>query len=184
MLYALRHNPNFTPSQLIGKVVPNFDIPKMLVNNQASNALVKHPNKALDILNQPRWYLVNFWSTNCYICRDEAEFWAKFYNTVTQVNMTNPEIVSVNIGDAQQDIVTWQKNYGQNFPVIMDKDGLISLNFGVTGTPETFLVAPDKIVRYRIAGAVNKQTLLSLIDWLDQHPQATESDIREALYQN
>lgn len=147
MVFGLKHNPNFTPSQLVGKPAPDFTAP--LSTGQSFQL------KTLATANN--WKVINFWSSSCYVCRDEARELQDFYQSVSLANTNNPQFLSVNIQDNTNAIKQWQKDFSQNFPVIEDLQGLISVNYGVTGTPETFFIDPNNTVRYRIAGAVNKK---------------------------
>jgi len=171
MIYALRHDPHFTSSMLVGKPSPTFSA-KTLDGKDFYTA---------DLLKQKRFVIVNFWSTSCYVCREEAPELENFYRNVTLFSDTNPYLLSVNIEDDKASIMEWQKNYSQTFPVLQDTTGAISLNFGVTGTPETFFVDSNGIVRYRIAGEVNSALILNFITWLQAHPKATESEATDGL---
>jgi cytochrome c biogenesis protein CcmG/thiol:disulfide interchange protein DsbE len=76
----------------------------------------------------------------------------------------------VNTQDKIPDILNYQKEFKLSFPVVADLDGKISLDFGVYGTPETFFIDPSGQVRHRVAGEVDRNTILAFIDWLDQNP--------------
>ena len=165
MIFGLKHNPNFNPSELIGKQAPYFEAPL------ASGNLFQFNSEK----TETHWTVINFWSSSCYICREEAHELQNFYQDVSQAKKTNPQFLSVNIEDNSSTILQWQKDYSQTFPVIQDTKGLISVNFGVTGTPETFFISPNHIVRFRVAGSVNKNLILNFITWLNNNPAATES---------
>jgi len=171
MIFGLKHNPNFTPSQLVGKPAPTFTAQLASGNTFNFNANTL----------QNKWVVLNFWSSSCYVCRDEAHELQNFYQTVSTTNANNPQFLSVNIQDDTNAIMQWQKDFSQTFPVIKDTQGLISVNYGVTGTPETFFISPNNIVRYRVAGAVNKNIILNFIDWLNKNPQATEDEATKSL---
>lgn len=171
MIFGLKHNPNFTPSQLIGTQAPSFTAP-------LSTGEVFHSQTAY---LQKKWIVVNFWSSSCYVCREEAHELQDFYQTISSKNINNPLFLSINIQDDITSILQWQKDYSQTFPVIQDKKGLISLNFGVTGTPETFFIDPKNKVRYRIAGSVNKKLILNFIEWLNNNPNANEENAAQYL---
>lgn len=171
MIFGLKHNPNFTPSQLVGKEAPSF---KASLTTGVSFDYSKEKYKG-------KWVVINFWSSSCYVCREEAHDLQDFYQTVSLSKKYNIQFLSINIQDTSKDIVQWQRDFSQNFPVIEDSKGLISVNYGVTGTPETFFIDPSNTVRYRIAGAVNKKMILNFIHWLHNHPMATESESAQGL---
>lgn len=171
MVFGLKHNPNFTPSQLVGKKAPDFTA--VLSSGEAFHFQADVP--------QHKWVVVNFWSSSCYVCRDEAHELQDFYQTISAVNKNNPQFLSVNIQDDTASILQWQKDFAQTFPVIEDRKGLISVDYGVTGTPETFFIDPNSMVRYRIAGTVNKKIILNFIAWLNKNPQASENEATQYL---
>ena len=43
------------------------------------------------------------------------------------------------------------------YAVILDKKGLIGIEWGVYGIPETFFVNHEGIIKYRIAGPLTKK---------------------------
>ncbi|MES2615042.1 MAG: TlpA disulfide reductase family protein [Bdellovibrionota bacterium] len=171
MIFGLKHNPNFTPSQLVGKRAPSFTA-QLSTGNQFQFKTNEQSNS---------WTILNFWSSSCYVCREEAPELQSFYQTVTLMNKNNPQFLSVNIQDDTKSILEWQKSFSQTFPVMEDTKGLISVDYGVTGTPETFFIDPNRIVRYRLAGAVNKKLILKFVNWLSKNPTATESEAVKTL---
>ena len=173
MIYALKQDPNFTPSQLVGEKAP------VISASLAQGGSFNSEN----IFNKNRWVILNFWASYCVVCRSEATELENFYKSVSLINNTNPNFVSINIQDDKDTILQWQSNYNQSFPVVQDINGLISIQFGVTGTPETFFIDKNSIVRFRIAGEVNKFIILKFIDWLEKNPNSSQADATKALMQ-
>jgi cytochrome c biogenesis protein CcmG/thiol:disulfide interchange protein DsbE len=171
MTYALKQNANFTPSQLVGNAAPDFS---------ATIAQGGHFNSK-ESFNSGRWTVLNFWSSFCIVCRNEAPDIEDFYQSVTLKNNSSPQLISINIQDSKETILQWQKNYNQNFPVIQDIQGLISIQYGVTGTPETFFIDPQSQVRYRIAGQIDKNLIINFIHWLEHNPTSTQEDATQYL---
>lgn len=170
MIYALKQDPNFNPSQLVGETAPPISAPLAKGGEFDSN----------NAFRKGRWVIVNFWSSFCTVCRGEASEIETFYQTVTLKNPENPNIISINIQDDKETIAQWQSNYRQSLPVIQDLKGLISLRYGVTGTPETFFIDPKSIVRYRAAEPLNTNMILNFISWLDKNPHASQGDATKA----
>jgi cytochrome c biogenesis protein CcmG/thiol:disulfide interchange protein DsbE len=160
MLYAMSRDPNALPSQLVGKPVPAFD---------AQTAQGDRLNLANSV-GKGRWVVINFWNTTCIVCREEAPELERFYRGVSLAGETTPLFFSVNIQDSNELILDYARNYGLSFPVVADRAGKISLDFGVTGTPETFFVDPQGTVRHRVAGSVDGDSILRFIEWLEQNP--------------
>ncbi len=164
MVFGLQRNANFTPSQLIGHLAPSFQS-----KNSLGQMVEFSPQTA-----RGKWTVLNFWTSSCSVCREEAPSIQDFYQTVSLASATNPQLLSINIEDDAGAIFQWQKEFSQTFPVVQDTKGAISINYGVTGTPETFFVSPERTVRFRVAGAIHKRIILDFIAWLNAHPQATE----------
>ncbi len=168
MIYSLKQDPNFTPSQLVGKTAPEFLGEKTNGDKINSN----------DILNKGNWVILNFWSSYCIVCRSEAPEIESFYKEIEHDKIT---FVSINIQDDKNSILAWQQNYGQSFPVLQDSKGLISVRYGVTGTPETFFIEPSGKVRYRVAGQISKNLIFNFMKWLEQNPAATQEEATQAI---
>ena len=162
MVYAMKHDPNALPSQLVGKPVPAFSGPVA----QGGNFDLK------EVTGKGRWVVINFWTTTCVVCREEAPELERFYRQVSLANANAPLFVSVNIQDTPENILGWHRDYRLTFPVVTDKAGKISLDYGVTGTPETFFVDPQGTVRHRVAGEDDGDSILRFIDWLEKNPSA------------
>lgn len=160
MSYALQHDPNLLPSQLINKPAPA--IAAGLAQGGAFNLQ--------DELAKGRWVIVNFWSTTCIVCREEAPELNSFYQDVSLASAQSPLFVSVNIQESNVEILNYARDFRLTFPIVTDRTGKISLDYGVTGTPETFFIDPKGLVRHRVAGSVDKEGILRFIDWLDKNP--------------
>jgi len=163
MVYALSRDANYVPSQLVGHPAPTMKAPTAQGFEFEFQSL----------LAQQRWVIVNFWSTTCVVCRYEAPELERFWRENVQNSTKGPLFVSVNTQDRIPDILNYQKQFSLSFPVVADLDGKISLDYGVYGTPETFFIDPKGLVRHRVAGDVDRNTILAFISWLDQNPDIT-----------
>lgn len=159
LAYGLFKIPGQAPSPLVGKPAPHFAV-----------------------LQQ--WVVVNFWSSSCLVCRSEAPELEAFYQaSLKPQGLEVPvQFVSVNIRDTTRSIQLWQQDLGQTFPVVEDTSGRISLDYGVTGTPETFLIDPQGVVRYRAAGPLTFNQLTAFIPWLAKHPDASWRQMTQFLF--
>lgn len=160
MVYALNRDSNYVPSQLVGKAVPVF-----------TGATAQGASFDLAaVAGNGKWTVINFWSTTCVVCRVEAPELERFWREDVANPAARIQFVSVNIRDEIKDILEYQTNFSLSFPVVADMSGKISLDYGVYGTPETFFVDPAGTVRHRVAGDVDRNTILGFVHWLEKNP--------------
>jgi cytochrome c biogenesis protein CcmG/thiol:disulfide interchange protein DsbE len=149
-------NPKEIPSVLVGHSAPHFNL-----------GIVKDSNRFVtDQIFIGKVTILNVWATWCVSCKAEHAVWmdlAKKHNLF---------LVGVNYRDDLKMAERWLKTAGNPYAVcIFDKAGKFGLDYGVYGTPETFVIDKRGIVRYRQAGPVDSQrwytTLLPLIESLE-----------------
>lgn len=64
----------------------------------------------------------------------------------------------MNYKDERPKAVEWLKTLGNPYAMsLFDGDGMLGLDLGVYGAPETFLIDGKGIIRYRHAGDLNMQ---------------------------
>lgn len=167
MVYALKQDSQFVPSQLVNKPAPEF-----------AGALAQGGEfQSQNIVGKGRWVVMNFWSTTCVVCRYEAPELEGFYQEIVQRHDNEtPYFISVNIQESVGDILGYARDYRLSFPILSDKNGKISLDFGVTGTPETFFIDPNGVVRHRVAGEIDRESIFRFIDWLERNPELSPED--------
>ena len=173
MLYAMGKDPNVLPSQLVGKPAPSF-----LAQTAQGGQLDLSAQ-----LSKGRWVIMNFWSTTCVVCRHEAPELEGFYRqSLGDSTGRFPLFVSVNIKETVPEVLGYQKDFSLSFPVVLDVSGKIALDFGVTGTPETFFIDPSGKVRHRVAGDVDRDTILRFIDWLEKNPDRGAREVLDGYF--
>jgi cytochrome c biogenesis protein CcmG/thiol:disulfide interchange protein DsbE len=163
MIYALNRDANYVPSPLVGRTAPSF------VASTAQGSSID----LSAIAGKGQWVVINFWNTTCVVCRVEAPEMERFWREDASKPDSAIRFVSVNIQDDVAAILGYQRDFALSYPVVADRDGKISLDYGVYGTPETFFVSPDGVVRHRVAGEVDRNTILAFVDWLNKNPAIT-----------
>ena len=99
-----------------------------------------------------RWTLVNFFATWCIPCVEEHDDLVAFSNTHAVAG--DAEVVSVVFSDDPDDVEAFFDEHGGDWPVFEDDDGAIATAWGVSGVPESYLVAPDGTVVAKLIGGV------------------------------
>jgi DsbE subfamily thiol:disulfide oxidoreductase len=106
------------------------------------------------------WVLVNFFATWCGPCRIEHPELVKF----AQEHAGDPvQVVSVAFSDQPDAIKEFFATQGGNWPVVASDTGRVALDYGVTGVPETYIIAPSGLVIGRLEG-VTAAELDKIID--------------------
>jgi cytochrome c biogenesis protein CcmG, thiol:disulfide interchange protein DsbE len=104
-----------------------------------------------------RWSLVNFFGTWCPPCKREHPEFVAF-------SEANPELqmISVINEDTQENVRAFFKAKGGDWPVLDDRRAAV--DYGITGLPESYLIAPDGRVAYWFKGGVNQERLQRALD--------------------
>ena len=65
-------------------------------------------------------------------------------------------MIGLNYKDQRQKAIAWLKELGNPYTLsLFDGNGMVGLDLGVYGAPETFLIDGKGIIRYRHVGALN-----------------------------
>lgn len=103
-----------------------------------------------------RWVLVNFWSSWCVPCRQEAPWLERFQRRHGGPGFT---VLGIDSRDLEGDGRAFVKRYGLSYPQLRDGNGEAAHEFGTTGVPENFLVNPRGRVRLLVRGPVTPEYL-------------------------
>lgn len=137
-------------SRAVGKIVPELQ----------GTTLAGEPFD-IDAL-RGRWVVVNLFATWCVPCQVEHPELVAFDEEHRRLG--DVSLVSVVFGDEDDDVRAFFAERGGSWPVMGQDYSSVIIDFGATGVPETFLVAPNGIVVERILGGVTRDGLNRLID--------------------
>ncbi len=151
---GLKLDPRKVPSPLIDKPAPQFSLPGLLDKEKIIDTaeLTKH-----------KVSLFNVWATWCVACRQEHPF------LMALARAGDVPIYGLNYKDKREDAIRWLNQYGNPYVAnAFDEDGRVGIEWGVYGTPETFVIDSKGIVRYKQIGPLTEQvwqeTILPLIN--------------------
>lgn len=109
-----------------------------------------------------QWVVVNLFATWCVPCQVEHPELVAFDEQHQATGEV--QLVSVVFGDRDDEVRAFFAERGGEWPVLGEAYSSIIVNFGATGVPETFLVAPSGIVVDRVLGGVTQEGLNARID--------------------
>jgi cytochrome c biogenesis protein CcmG/thiol:disulfide interchange protein DsbE len=107
--------------------------------------------------------VINFWASWCLPCREESPALQRTWRSYESKDVL---LVGVNIQDTESDARAYIEEFGLTFPNGMDRDGKITIEYGVIGLPVTFFLDGDGIVRRRWVGAISEAQLTAWVDEL------------------
>ncbi len=108
-----------------------------------------------------RYVLLNFFASWCVPCAREHGDLLRFQAAHREAG--DATVLAVLFDDEVDDARRFFDERGGDWPVIADERGKVSLDFGVRGPPESFLISPDGIVLTRIIGEVDGDRLEQLL---------------------
>ncbi|MFQ5579605.1 MAG: redoxin domain-containing protein [Nitrospiria bacterium] len=134
-------NPSFIPSVIVETVAPEVSGPDLYKGTAVS--LSDHKGKVI---------LLNFWASWCQECKLEH----KSLLAIKKHYEDDPNFAmfGVNYQDKEGPAKDYLEIHGNNFDHIRDLDGKISIDFGVYGVPETFVIDQEGIIRHKQIGPI------------------------------
>lgn len=143
-------DPSRIPSALIGRPVPQTDLPPVAdltrdnlpVPGLSSTAFKDHVT------------IVNVWASWCVPCRDEVPFLDELAKD------KRVRLVGINYKDQPENARRFIGRYGNPFVAVgADPGGRAAIDWGVYGVPETFVVGRDGRIAYKLVGPITAQNL-------------------------
>ena len=99
-----------------------------------------------------KWVVVNFFATWCVPCRiehPELISWQQRHEALGDAT-----VVAVIYDDSVSAVRRFRDEEGGDWPMLIDDDGRIAVDFGVAGVPESYLVSPEGVIVSKIVGGI------------------------------
>lgn len=153
--WGLSNDPRKLPSVLIGKPVPEFSLPAVKGRTKGLASSDLHGEVSL----------VNVFASWCVACRAEHPLLMRLKSEGVV------PIHGLNYKDRPDDAAQWLDKWGDPYTRTgADRNGRVSIDWGVYGVPETFLVGRDGQIAHKHIGPITQKdltdTILPLIERL------------------
>jgi cytochrome c biogenesis protein CcmG, thiol:disulfide interchange protein DsbE len=143
------------PSALIGREAPATNLPALegLAHNGTSV-----PGLSNETL-KGKVTVVNVWASWCVPCHDEVPYLAKLGED------KRIQLVGINYKDQPDNARRFLNRYGNPFTAVgVDGAGRASIDWGVYGVPETFVVGRDGRISYKLIGPITADNLTRVLE--------------------
>ena len=141
-------DPSKIPSALLGRPAPTTTLPALEGLTDKGKPI---PGLTADIL-KGKVSVVNVWASWCVPCHDEAPL------LLALSDDKRFQILGINYKDATENARRFLGRYGNPFSAVgVDANGRASIEWGVYGVPETFVVGRDGGIAYKLIGPITPQ---------------------------
>lgn len=139
---GLKLDPQKIPSALLNKPLPNFVLSDVMDETKTLSQA--------NFLNHVS--LLNVWASWCLSCQAEQPLLMDLARTNSVM------IYGLNYKDDLLASRDWLQQHGNPFQLVgFDQSGRISVDLGVYGTPETFIIDKQGIIRYKVIGELTPE---------------------------
>jgi len=147
-------DPSKLPSALIGRPAPQTDLPALEGLTREGKAVPGLTNATF----AGNVTLVNVWASWCVPCHDEAPLLDQLAKD------KRIQIAGINYKDAPDNARRFLNRYGNPFVAAgVDPNGRSSIDWGVYGVPETFLISRDGAIAYKLVGPITAENLKAVL---------------------
>ena len=139
---GLKNTNIYTPEIKINNKIPTFR-GDLFYSNQVVNSS--------NIFKSDKFYLLNIWSSWCVPCRKEHDL------LMNLMKNKKIHVIGINYKDTKLNAENFLSELGNPYEkIIFDKEGIIAIEWGAYGVPESFLIK-DGIILKRYIGPLDKK---------------------------
>lgn len=159
------------PSLTLERQIPVFSLPALVdISSPSESRIPGFANS--DLLGKVS--LVNIWASWCLPCREEHSVLMRIKQDMVARGL-DVQILGINYKDGATEAVQFLKTHGIPYTRIgVDTTGYVALDWGIYGTPETFLIDSKGKIRTKFIGP------LSFVVYEKKIRPALELFLREA----
>ena len=136
-----------TPPLKPGQPAPDFTLPNV------DGQIIQLSNLSGEKI------LLHFWADWCTECR--AEF-PKLQNYHLLQKDEDLKIICINVGQTNEHIQSFVDNYQLTFPMLMDKDMIVSKIYNIKGLPTSVLINSDFTINKTHIGWLDEKLIVQM----------------------
>ena len=147
-------DPSRIPSALIGHPAPLTALPPLPGLADGGAAVPGLDPAAF----KGKVSIVNVWASWCVPCHDEAPL-------LTRLGRDKRlQVIGINYKDTPDNARRFLGRYGNHYGIVgVDANGRASIEWGVYGVPETFIVGREGTIVYKMVGPVTPENIDSVL---------------------
>ena len=104
--------------------------------------------------------VLNFWASWCPPCRDEAPV---LESAAQRYGAQGVKFVGIDVWDTEGDGARFLQDYKVGYPNVIDPLGRVSIDYGLTGTPETVFIDRRGVLQRKYIGPLSQDAVDSLV---------------------
>ena len=147
-------DPSRIPSALIGRPAPEFTLPplaELKTDGQPVPGLSSADLKG-------KVTVINLWASWCAPCRQEHPLLIELGKEPAI------RVVGINYKDTAENARRFLGALGNPYAAVgVDQSGRTAIDWGVYGVPETFVVARDGTIAYKLVGEITSQNIEAVL---------------------
>jgi thiol-disulfide isomerase/thioredoxin len=101
-----------------------------------------------------RWVILNFWATWCVPCVAEMPALQQIADTYEDTVV----LLGINLRETIETVAPFVSKHELRFPILIQPDDVMLLNYQVVGLPQTLLISPSGEIVYRQFGPLALDT--------------------------
>jgi cytochrome c biogenesis protein CcmG/thiol:disulfide interchange protein DsbE len=137
---GLKQDPKLLPSALINHPAPAFSLETLNHHTVNEKIFLHHET------------LLNVWASWCETCQQEQAYLLLLKNQYPRL-----QIIGMNYKDDPKAATHWLQQYGNPYQlVIADRIGTVAIDYGIYGTPESFLINADGRILAKHTGVLDQ----------------------------
>ena len=109
------------------------------------------------------YLMIDFWASWCPPCIKEGPVLSEAYEKWSKKGIN---FVGVSLWDSEKNVLLFKDRFSINYPLALDTNGEIAINFGVRALPEKIFINNKGEILKKIIGPVNESQLNEILEEL------------------